>query len=41
VGTGWRIDKAVSTKRRREKFLPTGLDIEIAGQPAGQISRAD
>jgi hypothetical protein len=39
---GWRINKAVSTKRRNEIFFPTGLDRKSLGLlidlPVGQIT---
>jgi hypothetical protein len=35
------INKAVSTKRRSEKFLLMGLDNGIAREPVGQIGRVD
>jgi hypothetical protein len=39
-GTGWRINKTVSTERRNEIFFQAGLDSKISKQPVGQISWA-
>jgi len=38
VGRDGGITKAVSTKRRSEKFFGKGLDSQIAAEPVGQIS---
>jgi hypothetical protein len=44
IGTGWRINKTVSTKRRNEIFLQRGLDSKSLGSlidlPVGQITQA-
>jgi hypothetical protein len=43
IGTGWRINKTVSTERRNEIFFETGLDRKSLGSlidlPVGQITR--
>src|SRR3984957_1281737 len=40
VGTGWRIDKAVSTKRKNGKFFARAIDTGIVKQPAGKITQS-